>query len=282
MIGENVQIRMNLEPSAGNIMADPGQIEQIVMNLAINARDAMPDGGLITIETQALNLDEEYCKTHVEVEPGPYIGLYVTDNGKGMGSEVMEKIFDPFYTTKEKGTGTGLGLSTVYGIVKQHKGEIFVYSELESGTTFKIYFPQIKIAAEKTTRKVFSAMEKGVETILVADDEPSIRKLVRDTLEPLGYKIIEASDGEDALEQFRQSKVTIDMLLTDVVMPKMSGKKLVEALLAEKPGFKVLYMSGYTDNVIAHQGVLDENIEFINKPLIPSLLTKKIREVLAK
>jgi signal transduction histidine kinase/HAMP domain-containing protein len=282
MIGENVKIRMLLEPSSGNIMADPGQIEQIVMNLVINARDAMPDGGSITIETQRIDLDEEYCKIHAEAKPGTYAALYVTDNGKGMEPEIMEKIFDPFYTTKEKGAGTGLGLSTVYGIVKQHNGHIYVYSELGSGTTFKIYFPQIQIAAEKLTKKVFPAMKKGVETILVADDEISIRKLVRDTLEPLGYKIIEASDGEEALELFHQSDFKIDMLLTDVIMPKMTGKKLAETLIAEKPEFKVLYMSGYTDNVIAHQGVLDENIEFINKPLVPSLLTKKIREVLEK
>ena len=282
MIGENIEIRMHLDPSAGNLMADPGQIEQIVMNLAINARDAMPDGGSITIETQEFALDEEYCNIHAEVVPGTYVALYVTDNGMGMPPEVMEKIFDPFYTTKEKGTGTGLGLSTVYGIVKQHKGHIYVYSELGSGTTFKIYFPRIESAAEDKIRKVFPAMEKGVETILVADDEISIRKLIRDTLEPLGYKIIEAADGEEALELFRQSECKIDLLLTDVIMPKMTGKKLVEALSAEQKEFKVLYMSGYTDNVIVHQGILDENIEFINKPLIPSLLTKKIREVLAK
>ena len=194
----------------------------------------------------------------------------------------MEKIFDPFYTTKEKGAGTGLGLSTVYGIVKQHNGHIYVYSELGNGSTFKIYFPQIKIAADKTTKKVFPAMEKGAETILVADDETSIRKLVRDSLEPLGYKILEASDGKEAIEIFRRGEPQIDMLLTDVIMPKMTGKKLAEILLAEKPGFKVLYMSGYTDDVIANQVVLDEDIEFINKPLVPSLLTKKIREVLAK
>jgi len=283
MIGEDIEIRMHLGRSAGNIMADPGQIEQIIMNLAINARDAMPDGGLITIETQELDLDEEYCKTHADVTtPGSYLALYVTDEGIGMPPSVMEKIFDPFFTTKEKGSGTGLGLSTVYGIVKQHHGHIFVYSELGRGTTFKIYFPEIKKAAQEVVPKVFPAMKGGMETILVADDEPSIRKLIHDTLTPLGYKIIEASNGVEALELFRQSESEIDMLLTDVVMPKMTGKKLAEKLLAEKPGFKILYMSGYTDNVIVHQGVLDEEIEFINKPLIPSLLTKRIREVLEK
>jgi len=282
MIGENIEIRMNLDPSSGNIKADPGQIEQIVMNLAINARDAMPDGGTITIETQKTALDEEYCKFHAEVKPGTYVALYVTDGGIGMPPEVMEKIFDPFYTTKEKGAGTGLGLSTVYGIVKQHNGHIYVYSEMGSGTTFKIYFPTVAKAAEEKSRKSFPPMEKGVETILLADDEASIRKLIRDTLEPLGYKIIEASNGKEALEIFRQNELTIDLLLTDVIMPQMTGKQLGKVLRDEKPGLKILYMSGYTDNVIANQGVLDDNVNFINKPLIPSLLTKKIREVLGR
>jgi signal transduction histidine kinase len=280
MIGENIDIRMNLDRSAGNITADPGQIEQIIMNLAINARDAMPDGGAITIETQKTALDEEYCKIHADVKPGSYVALYITDEGTGMPPEVMEKIFDPFYTTKEKGAGTGLGLSTVYGIVKQHNGHIYVYSEMGNGTTFKIYFPTIEKTAEGKSNKTFTPMEKGVETILVADDEVSIRKLIRDTLEPLGYKIIEAANGEEALDIFRQNESGIDLLLTDVIMPKMTGKQLAKLLLDEKPGFKILYMSGYTDNVIAHQGILDKNVNFINKPLIPSLLTKKIREVL--
>jgi len=282
VIGENVKIKMHLKPDTGNIMADPGQIEQIVMNLAINARDALPGGGSITIETQETTLDEEYCKHHAEVSPGKYAALYVTDNGTGMSAEIMEKIFDPFFTTKAKGTGTGLGLSTVYGIVKQHNGHLYVYSEMGRGTTFKIYFPTIQKAAENKDVKTLPAMEKGTETILIADDEASIRKLIRDTLEPLGYTIFEAADGEEALALFNRNESKIDMLFTDVIMPKMTGKKLAEILLAQKPQLKVLYMSGYTDNVIVHQGVLDSNIEFINKPLVPSILTKKIRAVLSK
>jgi len=282
VIGEDIQINMYLQPSAGNIQADPGQIEQIVMNLAINARDALPQGGSITFETQEVILDDEYCRQHADVQPGAYAAFYVTDNGTGMPQEIMEKIFDPFFTTKAKGSGTGLGLSTVYGIVKQHNGHIYVYSELGRGTTFKIYFPKVKQAAHESYTKTFPAMEGGVETVLVADDEASIRKLVRDTLEPLGYTIMEAANGEEALGVYNRSESRIDLLLTDVVMPKMTGKKLAEALLKQNPGLKVLYMSGYTDNVIVHQGVLDNNIEFINKPLVPSLLTKKIREVLAK
>ena len=282
MIGDDIEIVMMLDPSIGNIMADPGQLEQIVMNLVINARDAMPDGGTITIETQEIELDEEYCKSHAEVIPGTYIVLCVTDTGKGMTQEIMEKIFDPFFTTKKKGAGTGLGLSTVYGIVKQHKGHVYVYSELDSGTIFKIYLREIKKTADETKAKKFSAMEGGPETILVVDDETSIRKLVHDTLAPLGYKILEATNGEEALVSYRENKDTIDLLLTDVVMPKMTGKKLAETLLKEYPGLKVLYMSGYTDNVIAHQGVLDKDIDFLNKPLVPSILTKKIREVLER
>ena len=280
VIGEDIQFKMHLEPSSGNIMADPGQIEQIAMNLAINARDAMPHGGSITIETQETSLDEEYCKHHADVKPGSYVAFYITDTGTGMPPEIMDKIFDPFFTTKAKGAGTGLGLSTVYGIVKQHNGHIYVYSELGRGTTFKIYFPKIKKAADENNSKTYPAMEGGSETILVADDEPSIRKLVRDTLEPLGYTIIEAANGEEALELYNRAATKIDLLLTDVVMPKMTGKKLAESLSRRHPDLKILYMSGYTDNVIVHQGVLDDNIEFINKPLVPSLLTKKIREVL--
>ena len=282
MIGEDIQVRMMLDPNAGNIMADPGQIEQIVMNFIINSRDAMPEGGTLTIETQAVDLDEDYCRTHAEITPGTYIALCVTDTGKGMPPEIMEKIFDPFFTTKTKGAGTGLGLSTVYGIVKQHNGHIYVYSELGSGTTFKIYFKEIKKTADGKTSKQFQPMKGGTETILVADDEISIRKLVRDTLAPLGYKVLEAADGQEALEYFQRHRDEIDMLLTDVVMPRMTGKKLAKKLLEEKPDLKVLYMSGYTDNVIAHQGILDKDIEFINKPLVPSILTKKIRAVLEK
>jgi len=282
VIGENVEINMHLEPDTGNIMADPGQIEQIVMNLAINARDALPSGGSITIETQETTLDEEYCKHHAEVEPGKYAALYVTDNGIGMSTELMEKIFDPFFTTKAKGTGTGLGLSTVYGIVKQHNGHIYVYSEMGRGTTFKIYFPKVQKAAVDEDVQILPAMEKGTEAILITDDEASIRQLIRDTLEPLGYIVFEAANGEEALEFFNRTEARIDMLLTDVIMPKMTGKKLAEALLAQNPQLKVLYMSGYTDNVIVHQGVLESNLEFINKPLVPSILTKKIREVLDK
>ncbi len=280
LIGENIDMRMMLHTKSANIKADAGQIEQIIMNLAINARDAMPNGGKLTIETDTVELDEEYCKAHTNVSPGSYVMLIMTDTGQGMPPEIMEKVFEPFFTTKEKGTGTGLGLATVYGIVKQHKGQIYVYSELGSGTTFKLYFPEVKDAAEEIVAREKPVMLQGTETILVVDDEPSIRRLVVDTLEPLGYKMIEAGNGDEAIAAFKESDGKFDLLLTDVIMPGMSGKVLAETLVAELPDLRVLYMSGYTDNVIAQQGVLDEGIFFVNKPLVPSTLSKKVREVL--
>ena len=280
LIGENIDMKMVLNTKSVNINADAGQIEQIVMNLAINARDAMPGGGNLTIETDTIELDEEYCQLHAEVTPGSYVMLTMTDSGHGMPSEVMEKIFEPFFTTKEKGTGTGLGLATVYGIIKQHKGQIYVYSELGKGTTFKLYFPEEKGAADEIAVREKIVMVKGTETILVVDDEPSIRKLVVDTLRPLGYNMIEAGNGDEAIAAFKNSDGKIDLLLTDVVMPGMSGRVLAETMLADRPDISVLYMSGYTDNVIAQQGVLDEGIFFINKPLVPSMLSRKVREVL--
>ena len=280
LIGENIDMKMVLHTKSVNIKADAGQIEQIIMNLAINARDAMPDGGTLTIETDNIELDEEYCKAHADVSPGSYVVLIMTDTGQGMPPEIMEKVFEPFFTTKEKGTGTGLGLATVYGIVKQHKGLIYVYSELGSGTTFKVYFPEVKDAAEEIEVRKKPVMVSGTETVLVVDDEPSIRKLIVDTLRPLGYKMIEAGNGDEAIAAFKENDGKIDLLLTDVIMPGMSGRVLAETLVAKLPDLNVLYMSGYTDNVIAQQGVLDEGISFINKPLVPSMLSKKVREVL--
>lgn len=280
LIGEHIEIKMFLKSSAGNIKADAGQIEQVLMNLAINARDAMPGGGSLMIETDTVELDEKYCSTHAKVSPGRYVMLGVTDTGTGMSAETIEKIFEPFFTTKEKGYGTGLGLATVYGIVRQHKGFIYVYSELNCGTTFKVYLPEVQERAEELVAKELPVMLEGSETILVVDDEPSIRQLVIDTMQPLGYKVIDAGSGMEALECHKEFKREIDLLLADVIMPGMSGRELAEKLAAERPSMKVLYMSGYTDNVIAHQGVLEPGIFFINKPVIPSLLTKKIREVL--
>jgi signal transduction histidine kinase/CheY-like chemotaxis protein len=281
LIGENIEMKLLTQSPVGNIKADPGQVEQIIMNLAVNARDAMRDGGSLFFETDSVELDEEYCLAHPEISPGSYVMLIVTDTGQGMTPEVREKIFDPFFTTKAKGEGTGLGLSTVYGIVKQHKGYIYVYSELGSGTTFKIYFPEEKsVTTEEMAAKKPQAMQGGTETVLVVDDEPSILRLVADTLQPLGYHMLEAACGEDAVEIVINTDRKIDLLLTDVIMPGMSGKDLAEKVGALRPDMKVVFMSGYTDNVIVHQGVLEPGVLFINKPLLPSLLTRKIREIL--
>jgi PAS domain S-box-containing protein len=281
LIGETIEMKLVPRPSAGNIKADPGQIEQIIMNLAINAKDAMPAGGKLVFETDSVTLDEDYCRSQKELSPGEYVLLVVTDNGHGMTPEVREKIFDPFFTTKAKGAGTGLGLSTVYGIVKQLNGHIFVYSEIGQGTTFKIYFPEIQEAEKETVQDSLSSGDlQGEETILVVDDEASIRNLIRDTLQPLGYRVLEADSDEAALKWGRKPDLKVDLLLTDVVMPGMGGRKLADSLQKMMPDMSVLFMSGYTDEVIAQQGVLAPGTQFINKPLIPSILAKKIRDIL--
>lgn len=280
LVGENIDKNELLNDSIGSIKADPGQVEQIIMNLTVNARDAMPNGGSLYFETNSIVLDEAYCRTHPGVTPGSYVVFSVTDTGHGMTQEVKEHIFDPFYTTKKRGEGTGLGLSTVYGIVNQMKGQIFVYSEPGTGTTFKIYFPESKEDAESLEEKEAPAMLGGTETILVVDDEESIRKVVNDILLSLGYEVLEAASGEEALELAKNSDKKIDLLLTDVIMPGINGRELAEKLTAFDPQVAVLFMSGYTDNVITHQGVLKPGIMLINKPLVPNLLAQKIRKIL--
>ena len=282
LIGEKIEMKLLLRSPTGNIKADPGQVEQIIMNLAINARDAMPDGGRLILETDTIELDEEYCRTHAEVSPGSYVVFSITDTGQGMTPDVKDKIFDPFFTTKTQGKGTGLGLSTVYGIMKQLEGHIFVYSEPGHGTTFKIYFHEEKeVVPEKIAPDDHAkALSRGTETVLVVDDDPTIRKMVSDTLAPFGYQVIEADCGEKALEIFKAREGTIDLLLTDVIMPGMNGRELFERVKSIRPDQKMIFMSGYTDDVIAHHGVLEPGIFFINKPLVPSQLTKKIRDVL--
>jgi signal transduction histidine kinase len=280
LIGEDVNMEIITTDSIGNIKADVGQIEQILMNLIVNARDAMPCGGNLTIETGEIFLDEMYVQQHKGVEVGTYIVLTVTDTGEGMNQEVQAEIFEPFFTTKEMGKGTGLGLSTVYGIVKQHHGHIFVYSEPGQGTTFKIYLPVVGEPLEKREFTTVSAMPHGTETILVVDDDSSIRKLILDTLEPLGYTILVAACGDEALKFCRSSKENIDLLLSDIIMPGMNGRELSEIARNECPEIKTVLMSGYTDNVIAERDGLDQSITFINKPLLPVSLAGKIRSVL--
>ncbi len=280
VIGEGLTLELKLSPSIRNIKADPGQMEQLLMNLAVNARDAMPGGGRLTVETENVELDEDYARTHAEVIPGPYVMLAVTDTGIGMSPEVQEKIFEPFFTTKGSG-GTGLGLATVYGIVKQHNGSIYVYSEENIGTTFKVYLPATADVAEARDREEKrKPYRKGTETVLVVDDEPSIRRIVFDTLEPLGYRIIEASCGEEALRKSAMTEERIALLLTDVVMPDINGRELADRIRETRPATKVLFMSGYTEETIAHLAVADVKKNFMQKPLTPGKLMEKIREIL--
>jgi two-component system, cell cycle sensor histidine kinase and response regulator CckA len=256
-------------------------MEQVLMNLVVNARDAMPEGGKLTIETCNVEIDEEYAEHHAAVKPGPYVQLAVTDTGCGMDEQTRGKLFDPFFTTKEKGKGTGLGLSTVYGIVKQSGGNIWVYSEPGQGTTFKIHLPR-ELSATATVAKppLVPRRTTGTETILVVEDEDALRKIARRILAAAGYTVLTAAEGDEALEISARHEGHIHLLLTDVVMPRMSGRVLAERLTKSRPTLKVLYMSGYTDNAILHHGVLDAATHFLGKPFTGADVTRKVREVL--
>lgn len=281
LIGEDIDLRTMLAPEVGSIKADPGQIEQVIMNLVVNARDAMPLGGKLTIETNNIYLDENYAKQHVSVIPGSYVMLAVSDTGSGMDEETQKRMFEPFFTTKGLGKGTGLGLSTVYGIIKQSGGNIWVYSELGHGTSLKIYLPRIDEDAHDYEQiSVATENIQGTETILLAEDEEILRNLAREVLESYGYKILDAANGGSALLICERHPEPIHLLITDVIMPEMSGRELADRLSNLRPEMKVLYMSGYTDNAIVHHGVLDEGTNFIQKPFTPDALTQKVREVL--
>jgi signal transduction histidine kinase len=282
IIGEDVELRTVLDKGLGRVKADPGQIEQVILNLVVNARDAMPFGGKLTIETANMELDEEYTLTHFDMNPGRYVMLSVSDTGMGMTPEVRERIFEPFFTTKEKGKGTGLGLSTAYGVVKHSGGNIWVYSEPGQGTTFKIYLPQVDGPLEKEIRKkvVNGGLPGGRETILVVEDEEEVRKLAVAILRKQGYRILEASHGGDAFLICEQGKEPVHLLLTDVVMPGLNGPELARRLMSFYPQMKVLFMSGYTDNAIFQQGVLDYGMFFLQKPFSVEGLVGKVREVL--
>jgi len=281
LIGENIDLRATLVPNLGSVKADPGQIEQIILNLAVNARDSMPQGGKLTIETGNAYLDEEYVRQHVGAQPGPHVMLAVSDTGNGMDSKTQARIFEPFFTTKELGKGTGLGLSTVYGIVKQSGGNIWVYSEVGRGTTFKIYLPLVDEGAQQYKRGSYlDEVFQGKETILLIEDEETLRKLARQTLTLYGYKVLEASNGEAAVSLCEEHTEPIDLVLTDVIMPGLSGREVAHQLLELRPEVRVLFMSGYTDDAIVHQGVLDEAANFIQKPFAPDALARKVREVL--
>jgi two-component system cell cycle sensor histidine kinase/response regulator CckA len=283
LIGEDIELSLQLGGDVGNIKADPGHLEQAIVNLATNARDAMPDGGRLTIETANTRLDEDYARTHPGVQPGEYILIAVTDNGQGMDRETKRRIFEPFFTTKEQGKGTGLGLATVYGIIKQAGGDIWVYSELGHGTTFKLYFPKAaESASESQGASAAAPAREGAETILVAEDEQGVRELTAKMLKGLGYNVLTASGGTEAADVAKSYEGEIALLLTDVVMPGMSGTQLAQALRRRRPNLKVVYISGYTENTISHHGVLDPGVSFLGKPFSREALGRKVREALGK
>ncbi len=282
IIGEDIELVTLLAEDLGRVKIDPGQFEQIILNLAANARDAMPSGGKLTIETANIELDKEYALTHIGVRPGPYVCLSFGDTGVGIPFGMKDKVFEPFFTTKEKGKGTGLGLSTVYGIVKQSEGNICIYSEPDYGTTFKVYFPRVEEKLDTVLKQEkIDFLPRGNETVLLVEDDPLVRGLAHRILIQQGYKVLEAANGEEALHEARKhSGEKIPLLLTDVVMPQMGGKELSEKIKLLIPGIKVLYTSGYTGNAVVHHGVLEPGTHFLQKPFSPKMLSYKVREVL--
>ena len=281
LMGEDIEMVTRCAANVGRVKADPAQIEQVIMNLVVNARDAMPKGGRLTVETYNIDLDSTYARDHVSVKPGSYVMLAVTDTGIGMNPETVAHIFEPFYTTKESGQGTGLGLSTVYGIVKQSGGYIWVYSEPGKGTTFKVYLPRVAEPVEaKPERVELPAANKGSETILLVEDEEAVRELTSRILSAKGYSVVAAKSVKDAEEWCEKHGGKIHLLLTDIIMPGTSGRELARRITAKHPRTRVLYMSGYTDNVLAQGGVLEAGLSFLQKPFTPAALAQKVREVL--
>jgi signal transduction histidine kinase len=281
LLGDDVELVTMLDPGIGAVDADPGQIEQVILNLAINARDAMPGGGKLTIETANVELDAGYTSRHGDVAPGEYVLLAVSDTGTGIADEIVDRIFDPFFTTKDVGAGTGLGLSTVFGIVKQSGGDVGVYTEPGRGTTFKVYLPRAHAPLDRVEDEVDgTAVPAGSETLLLVDDEELVRSFEREVLEELGYTVLEAGRGADAVELARTHAGEIHLLVTDVVMPDVSGRSLAEQLQAGRPGLRTLYTSGYAEGAIVRHGVLEHGIAFLPKPLSRTALARKVREVL--
>jgi len=280
MISEDIEIETVTDSNLGATKADPGQIEQVVMNLVVNARDAMPNGGRITIETANVELDEDYVHSHAGARAGPHVMLAVSDTGEGITSEVLPHIFEPFFTTKEVGKGTGLGLSTVYGIVRQSGGNVWVYSQPGRGTTFKVYLPRVDEPSAVSTEKSQRAASSGAETVLLVEDEPALRDLIKIALTGSGFTVLDVGNPVDAITLCKNHSAPLHLLLTDVIMPGMDGPSLAKLVLEQRPDIKVLYMSGYATNFIMHDGVVDPGTNFLEKPFHPRALLNKVREVL--
>jgi nitrogen-specific signal transduction histidine kinase/ActR/RegA family two-component response regulator len=283
LLGEDVDLQTVLDPELGHVKADPSQIEQVLMNLAVNARDAMPMGGRLTVETANVDLAENWGRDIINAKPGPYVMIAMSDSGAGMDEATKARVFEPFFTTKEQGKGTGLGLSTAYGIVKQSDGYISVYSEVGIGSTFKVYLPRMNSQRDPAVSQLSTAAtDRGTETVLLVEDEEGVRKLVLGILQRQGYQVLEATSGEEALEMVHEHNGKIDLLLSDVVLVGMSGRELSERMRIQMPTLKVIYMSGYTDDAIVRHGVLTESADFLQKPFSSDNLLRKVRGVLEK
>jgi len=282
LIGEDIELVTSLSDQIGRVQADPGQLEQVVMNLAVNARDAMPEGGKLVIETQGCHLDEEYAAANTEARPGVYVLIAVTDNGCGMSKETQSQIFEPFFTTKEQGKGTGLGLATVYGIVKQSRGHISVYSEIGHGTTFKVYLPALDKTAPVALPQQARAAVKGVGTVLLVEDEPALRALAVASLQKLGYTVLQAGNGLEALAIVDQHPAKIDVVVADIVMPRMGGPEFVEKLRAKRDDFSVIFMTGYTEASVLENAKIGTGSVLLNKPFSAEVLAAKINELQQK
>ena len=281
LIGEDIILTAVLDPALGLVKVDPGQMQQVLMNLVLNARDAMPQGGKVTLETHNVTLDEDYSRTHFEVKPGRYTLLAVSDTGCGMDEATKARIYEPFFTTKGPAKGTGLGLAVVHGIVNQSGGHIEVYSELGLGTTFKLYFPHVQgpVPSGKPLPAI-TTMPKGNETVLLVEDEGAVRALARHVLRSCGYTVLEATNGREAVQLAESHQGPIDLLISDVVMPYLGGRQLAERLVTLKPNLKVLFSSGYTDDAVVRHGVLQAEFAFLRKPFTPTALAQKVRKVL--
>jgi two-component system cell cycle sensor histidine kinase/response regulator CckA len=282
VLGEQIVLRTDIAPDLWPVRLDPAQLEQVIVNLAVNARDAMKDGGKLLFEARNVMLDEAFLSVHADIQPGPFVLLSVSDSGHGIPAEVLPHIFEPFFTTKPVGVGSGLGLATVYGIVRQSQGYIWVYSEPGVGTTFKIYFPRSELSLTSPEPPAAPRTDHGTERILVVEDEESVRRMLVRALESAGYRVHSEPTPAAALAWAKAQGGAFDLLITDVVMPEMSGKQLAEFVTASFPRVRVLFISGYTENTIVHRGVLDEGVDFVAKPFSLPELRAKLREVLER